>query len=126
LPGDGGAAFLMNVNIRTRIQSLKDSLVGDLRATLWILFATVGIVLVIACANVANLLLVRAEGRQRELAVRVALGAGRAQVLRTFMSESVVLAAAGGVLGVVVAQAAVQLAASMIPTDLPRMNAIGM
>jgi putative ABC transport system permease protein len=125
LPGDGGAEFLKNVSIRTRIASLKDALVGDLRTTLWILFATVGIVLVIACANVANLLLVRAEGRQRELAVRMALGAGRAHVVRSFMAESVVLAAVGSALGVAVAAAAVRLATALVPTELPRMAEIG-
>jgi putative ABC transport system permease protein len=125
LPGDGGAQFLMNVSIRTRITPLKAALVGELSSTLWILFATVGIVLVIACANVANLLLVRAEGRQRELALRVALGAGRMQVLRSFMGESLVLAVSGGALGLLIASAAVRLTSSLIPTDLPRMAEIG-
>jgi predicted permease len=124
-PGDGGAEFLMNVQIRTRLASLKESLVGELSTTLWILFATVGIVLLIACANVANLLLVRAEGRQRELALRVALGAGRLQVLRSFMGESLALASAGGALGVAVAAVAVRLTTGLIPTDLPRMAEIG-
>ena len=125
VPGDGGAEFLMNVGIRTRFAPLKESLVGELSSTLWILFATVGIVLLIACANVANLLLVRAEGRQRELALRVALGAGRTQVLRSFMGESVLLSLGGGVLGLIVAAAAVRLTSSSIPTDLPRMAEIG-
>ena len=125
LPGDGGAEFLMNVNIKTNIAPLKESLVGELRSTLWILFATVGIVLVIACANVANLLLVRAEGKQRELAVRMALGAGRAQVVRSFMGESLALATAGGALGVAVAAGAVRFATALIPTELPRMAEIG-
>jgi predicted permease len=124
-PGDDGAEFLRMVNIRTRIAPLKDSLVGELRSTLWILFATVGIVLLIACANVANLLLVRAEGRQRELALRVALGAGRMHVLRSFMGESLALAVAGGALGVAVAAAGLGLAVRMIPTDLPRMAEVG-
>ena len=125
IPGDGGAEFLMNVQIHGRIATLKESLVGELSTTLWILFATVGIVLVIACANVANLLLVRAEGRQRELALRVALGAGRMQVLRSFMGESVALAGAGGALGLVIAALAVRFTTSLIPTDLPRMAEIG-
>ena len=123
-PGPG-AEFLARVNVRSNIASLKESLVGDLSTTLWILFATVGIVLLIACANVANLLLVRAEGRQRELALRVALGAGRLQVLRSFMGESFALAAAGGALGVVIAGLAVRLTTNLIPTDLPRMAEIG-
>ncbi|MGH7506859.1 MAG: ABC transporter permease, partial [Longimicrobiales bacterium] len=124
-PGDGGAAFLMDVNIQTRIAPLKESLVGELSTTLWILFATVGIVLLIACANVANLLLVRAEGRQRELALRAALGAGRMQVLRSFMGESLALATAGGALGLLVATVAVRITTRLIPTDLPRMAEIG-
>ncbi len=123
-PGPG-AAFLQRVNIRSSISSLKESLVGDLGSTLWILFATVGIVLVIACANVANLLLVRAETRQRELAIRVALGAGRVQVLRSFMGESLALSLAGAALGVAIAGGAVRLTTSLIPTDLPRMAEIG-
>jgi predicted permease len=124
VPGPG-SEFLMQVQIKTRLATLKESLVGDLRTTLWILFATVGIVLLIACANVANLLLVRAEGRQRELALRVALGAGRLQLLRAFMGESTALAAAGATLGVVVAATAVRLTTGLIPTDLPRMAEIG-
>lgn len=119
------AEFLQRLGLGTRITSLKEWLVGGPRTTLWILFATVGIVLLIACANVANLLLVRAEARQRELALRVALGAGRLQVLRTFMSESLALAIAGGALGVVIAGVAVRLTTSLIPTDLPRMAEIG-
>ncbi len=125
VPGDGGAQFLVNVGIRSRITPLKEALVGDIQQTLWVLFATVGIVLLIACANVANLLLVRAEGRQRELAVRMALGAGRAQVLRSFLGESALLALAGGALGIVVANLAVTYTATLIPTDLPRMAEIG-
>ncbi|MGD8278508.1 MAG: ABC transporter permease [Gemmatimonadota bacterium] len=124
VPGPG-SDFLMQVKIRTRLASLKSSLVGTLSATLWILFATVGIVLLIACANVANLLLVRAESRRRELALRVAIGAGRPQLLRAFFGESLALAAAGGALGVAVAVIALRLTTRLIPTDLPRMAEIG-
>jgi predicted permease len=85
----------------------------------------VSFVLLIACANVANLLLVRAEGRQREMALRVAVGAGRLQVLRTFLGESLVLAAAGGLLGVGVATLAVRRSLSLLPTALPRMDEVG-
>ncbi|GMV05917.1 MAG: hypothetical protein AMXMBFR53_21940 [Gemmatimonadota bacterium] len=125
-PEDGGAAFLVGVGLKARIQPLKETLVGDVSTTLWILLGTVGFVLLIACANVANLLLVRAEGRQRELALRVAVGAGRLEVLRTFMSESLVLAVAGGALGLGVAAAAVRLTTRLIPTDLPRTAEIAM
>jgi putative ABC transport system permease protein len=123
-PG-GQAEFLQSVNIGARVTSLKESLVGELSTTLWILFATVGIVLLIACANVANLLLVRAEARQRELALRVALGAGRLQLLRAFIGESVAVSAAGAVLGVAVAAAALRLMTGLIPTNLPRAAEIG-
>jgi len=125
-PGDGGANFLREVGLRARIEPLKQRLVGDVSRTLWILLGTVGVVLLIACANVANLLLVRAEGRQRELALRVAVGAGRSQVLRTFMGESVALAGVGGALGLAVAWLAVRVTSGMIPTDLPRLEEVGM
>jgi predicted permease len=125
-PDDGGASFLEDVGLRARIQPLKNALVGDVTTTLWILLGTVGFVLLIACANVANLLLVRAEGRQRELALRVAVGAGRLDVLRSFMGESVVLAAAGGALGLGVASLAVRVTSRLLPADLPRMAEVGM
>lgn len=125
-PGDGGATFLMEVNIGSVVRSLKESVVGDVSTTLWVLLGTVGFVLLIACANVANLLLVRAEGRQRELALRVAVGAGRLQVMRTFMAESLVLGAAGGALGLLFANASIRATTAFIPSDLPRMHEIGM
>jgi putative ABC transport system permease protein len=125
-PDSGAPAFLEEVGLRAVVLPLKDDVVGDVGTTLWILLGTVAFVLLIACANVANLLLVRAEGRTRELALRVAIGAGRAQVLRTSLSESVVLALAGGVLGVGLAAAAVAAALGMVPTDLPRTAEIGL
>ncbi len=125
-PESGAPAFLAEVGLRPRIISLKESLVGDVSTTLWILLGTVGFVLLIACANVANLLLVRAEGRQRELALRRALGAGQWQVLRWFLSESVLLAGAGGVLGALVAAWALKVSIGLIPTDIPRLAEIGL
>jgi len=124
-PDSNGPAFLREVGLRSKVMPLKEYLVGDISNTLWILLGTVGFVLLIACANVANLSLVRADGRRRELAVRVAMGAGRMQVLRWFLSESVVLAVAGGVLGVGLAVAAVRSATSLLPSDIPRMAEIG-
>ena len=124
-PDSGAPAFLAEVGLTPVVLPLKQELVGDLSSTLWILLGTVGFVLVIACANVANLLLVRAEGRQRELALRVAVGAGRGQVLRSFMSESVVLAGVGAVLGTLIAAAAVRVSLGHVPTDLPRIEEIG-
>jgi len=119
------AAFLKQVNLKSVVRPLKEAVVGDVGRTLWILLGTVGFVLLIACANVANLLLVRAEGRQRELALRVAIGAGRAQVLRAFLGESLVLALAGGALGVGVAWLSVRVSLGLVPTNIPRMAEVG-
>jgi predicted permease len=124
-PQSGEPAFLREVNLQTRVQPLKEAIVGEASTTLWILLGTVGFVLLIACANVANLLLVRAEGRQRELAVRVAIGAGRWHVLRWFLSESTVLAAAGGSLGLLIAWLSVRASINIVPTDIPRLGEIG-
>lgn len=124
-PESGAPAFLAEVNLRAEVQPLKEALVGDLDRTLWILLGTVGFVLLIACANVANLLLVRAESRQRELALRIAVGAGRGHVIRGFLSESFTLAAFGGVLGVAVAALAVRISVDLLPMALPRVDEIG-
>jgi putative ABC transport system permease protein len=101
-------------------------LAGDVSNTLWILLGTVGFVLLIACANVANLLLVRAETRQRELALRVAMGAGRREAVRFFMAESLLLAGAGGVLGVALSSWSLDLSTRFMPSTLPRMGEIGL
>jgi predicted permease len=124
-PEDGAPAFLAEVNLQAVVRPLKETLVGDMSRTLWILFGTVGLVLVIACANVANLLLVRAEVRQLEVALRVAVGAGRLQLMRAFMSESLLLSAAGGVFGVGLAAIAVKLSTSLTPADIPRLAEVG-
>lgn len=125
-PESQGASFLMDVGISAQIAPLKEFLVGDLDRTLWILLGTVGFVLLIAAANVANLLLVRAEGRQREMALRVAVGAGKRDVLKTFMGESVVLAVTGVGLGLLIALVAIRITAGFIPESLPRMTEVGM
>ncbi|MCH1570203.1 MAG: ABC transporter permease [Longimicrobiales bacterium] len=125
-PEDGSVEFLQSVGLAPIVIPLQQEVVGDVSRTLWILLGTVGLVLLIACANVANLLLVRAEGRQRELALRVAVGAGRTQVLRTFMSESIVLATAGSALGVLIANGALRLTLANVPADIPRVAEIGM
>ena len=106
------------------LTSLRDDVVGGISGTLWMVAAAAGLMLLVACANVTNLILVRADGRQRELAVREALGAGRARVLAHFLSESAVLTAAAGVLALGVAWAALRaLLAS--PVTIPRVEEIG-
>jgi len=121
----GQITFLGQVQLGAIVVPLKEAVVGDVDTTLWILLGTVGFVLLIACANVANLLLVRADARQRELALRVAIGAGRREVIRASMSESLVLATVGGALGVAVAALAVSASRDVLPSTLPRASEIG-
>jgi predicted permease len=106
------------------VRPLKQDVVGDIGKVLWVLMGTVGIVLFIACANVANLLLVRAEGRQRELAIRAALGAGWGRIARELLFESVVLGVTGGALGLAVAYGALRVLVAIAPSNLPRLSEI--
>ena len=108
-----------------RLVSQLDDVVGDTRPTLIMLLTAVGLVLVVACANIANLLLVRATGRRREVAVRAALGAGRGRLTRQFLVESVMLAMAGGIVGLVVAFWSLGPLRLMIPGGMPRIDDIG-
>jgi putative ABC transport system permease protein len=103
---------------------LKDRVIGSVRRTLWILLGMVGLVLLIACANVANLFLVRSEIRQREVAVRRALGAGRSGIVRYYLAESVLLSVAGGLAGLALTQAGVKLLVRFGPENLPRLNEV--
>jgi putative ABC transport system permease protein len=105
---------------------LQDSLVGRVADALWILLASVGLVLLVACANVANLFLVRSDARQREVAVRRALGAGRRGIAGYFLAESTLLAIAGGAVGLALAWGAVQLLVAWGPTNLPRLAEVHM
>jgi len=108
-------------NVRTQAAYV----IGNIGDVLWILFAAVGVVLLIACGNVANLFLVRAEGRQHELAMRAALGASQGRLARALLSESVLLALAGGALGLVLAQATIGLLRQLAPARLPRVDEMG-
>ena len=122
---DVSRGMIESVKLSVLVHSLRDDLVGDVERMLWLLLGSVGIILVIACANVANLFLVRAEGRQREVAVRTALGASGRDVARLFLSESVALALIGGVVGLGLAAAGVRLLVALKPQGIPRLEEIG-
>jgi putative ABC transport system permease protein len=113
------------IRLGPNVRPMSDDAIGDVGPLLWILLATIGIVLLIACANVANLFLVRAEGRRREFAVRAALGASRGRLARGLLAECVTLGLAGGVLGLVLAHAGIGLLVWLAPLGLPRVDEIG-
>ena len=104
--------------------TLQEAMVGRIANALWVLLAAAGLVLLVACANVANLFLVRSETRQREVAVRRALGAGGRAIARYFFSESVLLAASGGALGLALAWGGVRLLVAFGPANLPRLDEV--
>ncbi|MEJ7810812.1 MAG: ABC transporter permease, partial [Gemmatimonadaceae bacterium] len=109
------------VRFATLVHPLRDDVVGDVGRVLWVILGTAGVVLLIACANVANLFLVRAEGRQKEIAVRSALGASQSDLLRLALTESLLLAAVGGALGVTLAWSGVRALVRAAPVALPRL-----
>ncbi|HET9358542.1 MAG TPA: ABC transporter permease, partial [Vicinamibacterales bacterium] len=105
---------------------LQERLTGNLQATLWVLLGAVGVVWLIGCANIANLLLARAAGRTREIALRAALGAGRARVVRQLLTESCVLAGTAGLAGLLLASVLMKGVVAFAPADLPRLDEVRM
>ncbi|MGH9162505.1 MAG: ABC transporter permease, partial [Vicinamibacteraceae bacterium] len=114
------------LRLRPNVRPLIQDVTGDIGHVLWNLLATVGIVLLIACANVANLFLVRAEGRQQELAVRAALGASRTRIARELLAESLMLGLAGGAVGLLLARVGIAVLKRLAPAELPRVDEIAL
>lgn len=119
-PANSDASFDTTINVA----SLSQNALGGVRTTLWVLLGAVGFVLLIVCANVANLFLARAAGRQKEIAVRSALGASRWRLVRQFLTESTILAVTGGAIGIFIAAWGVRLLSTSSMLTLPRANEI--
>jgi putative ABC transport system permease protein len=107
------------------VQPLRDSIVSGVRSSLFVLLGAVGFVLLIACANVANLLLVRATGRKREFAIRAAMGAGRLRIIRQLLTESILLSVTGGILGLILGYVGVRALLAVSPGNIPRIGENG-
>ena len=118
--------FYETWKISPQLRLVKEQVIGSVGSVLWVVMGTVGLVMLIACTNAANLLLVRADSRQQELSIRAALGAGRARMARELLVESATLGLMGGVLSVGVAFAGVRLLMAMGPADLPRLSEVSL
>ncbi|MBK9657359.1 MAG: ABC transporter permease [Rhodanobacteraceae bacterium] len=123
--GGSTTAWIDEAKLRPVVLPLPDEFTGDIARTLWMLAAAAGLVLLVAWANVVNLMLIRADGRQLELAVREALGAGRWRLASHFLGESVVLGAIAGVLALLLSHAAVRALVAFGPADIPRLAELG-
>ena len=124
-PPGFSAKLFDDARIGPNLRPLKNDVVGDVGSMLWVLMGSIGLVLLIACANVANLLLVRVEGRRQELAVRSALGAGPYRIAAELFLESVILGLLGSAVGLGLAYAALRVLVAIAPAGIPRINEIG-
>jgi predicted permease len=125
-PPEGFSASLFEkAHILPNLRPLKQDVVGDVGKVLWVLMGSIALVLLVACANVANLLLVRVEGRRQELAIRSALGAGWGRIAGELLFESIVLGVAGSLIGLALAYGALRILVAAAPTGLPRIHEIG-
>jgi predicted permease len=118
--------FYLNWKITPDLRPLKQQVVGEVGNVLWVVMGTIGIVMLITCANVTNLLLVRTEARQQELAIRAALGAGTWRIIRALLLESLILGLAGGLLGALFAYGGLRLLLALSPANLPRLSEISL
>lgn len=125
-PNDITVEIMDRMEMSTYTKSLRDAVVGDLARTLWLLLGGVAVVLVVAWVNVANLVLVRTEGRSREVAIRVAIGAGGFRLFRDFLAESMLLSALAGALGLLLAYGGIRLLPAIAPSQIPRLNEVGL
>jgi putative ABC transport system permease protein len=125
-PGDDSAPVLAKAGFAAVVRPLRDDVVGDFGKVLWILLGAVGFVLLIACANVANLLIVRGEGRRREMAIRTSLGAARSSLIYGGLAESLLLALTAGVIGLLLAFGGIHLLRILGPAELPRLEEVSL
>ena len=124
-PEGFSVSLFEKAHIAPNLRPLKQDVVGDIGKVLWVLMGSIALVLLVACANVANLLLVRVEGRRQELAIRSALGAGWSRIAGELLFESIVLGVAGSLIGLALAYGALRVLVAAAPTGLPRIHEIG-